>query len=672
MKLQPNNISDDDTMASNMRSFFDRAVEEVSDQTQIICPLFSTLDIVEKRYIDAELINSGGMKKIYKVFDTVTSRYVAMAKLHEDAPQKYYDPFIREARLTGLLEHPNIMTVHDIGSDEDGTPFFTMELKDGDSLDKVIGALKHRVPGYTKIYHQNDLLEMFIKVCDAVAYAHSKGAVHLDIKPSNIQIGDFGEVLVCDWGLGKIVGTADENYDRQLFNPDWLNNMTLTGDIKGTPGYMAPEQITEGGEKTMQTDIYALGCLLYSILTYSRPISGKTDAILKKTVAGAIIPPAKRYPKMAIPYGLSAVTMKAVSLLPENRYETVAQLRSEVHSYLAGFATNAENATRLTALRLFYKRNSNICHTSISFCVLIAVLVGQFVYKLNETMKQAVQSKARAENVLIKYQNERKRVAALNVQKALAEIKEKSTDRIFYHYPVRTVWGKIKKISSGPQSKSEEMELALLYMIAQDFDSAALAYKKQEKRGANKRALAICEKFRKSQKTTENLLSVEEFVSLMNDLSGHCNKETLEHFMIYDAAARKDMTGYEEVVKVLLSAWNGDVSSGVFKFDDKTKILTVRGEVFKVLGADSTAIGRKSFLAPLSLKQLNISGTKTYNLAQLRGLDDLEVLDIRNTLVTNLEPLEELSSLKVLKVTPHQFAKAQLQKVPESVVLVVE
>ena len=227
------------------------------------------------RYQDIVEIASGGMKTIYKGFDQKSQRYIAYASLNKDASTENKENFIKEARLTAKLNHPNIIPVYNIGLDEKETPFFTMELKAGDSLKDIIYGLKHKDPKYIEKYTLQNLLGIFIKICDAIAFAHSKKVLHLDIKPDNIQVGQYGEVIVCDWGLSKIYDRQSDTIDinQELLNPDKLNTKTLDGHIKGTPGFMAPEQIM-GGKKTPQTDIFSLACLLHSLFSFDIPFKG--------------------------------------------------------------------------------------------------------------------------------------------------------------------------------------------------------------------------------------------------------------------------------------------------------------------------------------------------------------------------------------------------------------
>ena len=338
-------------------------------------PVYEELLETTQRYDEGMFIDKGGMKSIYKVYDRVTKRHVAMAQLSNAYTQELYDPFIREARLTALLTHPNIIPIYDIGINDQGTPFFTMELKEGDSLQKILDSCSKGDRAYVQRYPLEILLGIFIKVCDAMAYAHSNKVIHLDLKPENIQVGRFGEVLICDWGLGKVLGTPTiNNFDQLLFNPDFLNNATLHGTIKGTPGFMAPEQISKDGEKNPQTDIYVLGCMLFSILTYQAPFTGKTDDILKKTLVGDFCFPQDNF----LPEGLKAIVTKAMQTDADKRYLLVEHMRDDVQKYLLGFAPSAEKAGFGRQLKLFYQRNKTQSLSVIFFTILLAIFTTIF------------------------------------------------------------------------------------------------------------------------------------------------------------------------------------------------------------------------------------------------------------------------------------------------------
>ena len=251
-------------------------------------PIYSELTNLNDRYSNAEEVAQGGMKSIKKVFDKATSRTIALAEPLPKIDESLYEVFLKEARLTALLEHPNIISIHDIGLNAEGLPYFTMDLKTGDTLESIFKELMAGNQKYKNIYSLNSLLVIFSKICDAVSYAHSKNVIHLDLKPANIQVGDFGEVLVCDWGLGKITNNPEtEDIEELLLDADLLNHVASKNKIIGTPGYMAPEQVDKNGVHDRSTDIYSLGCILYSVLTHQRPLNDETKSMLEKTKNGS-------------------------------------------------------------------------------------------------------------------------------------------------------------------------------------------------------------------------------------------------------------------------------------------------------------------------------------------------------------------------------------------------
>jgi len=292
--------------------------------------IFNDIKKIEERYTEFELIGEGGSKKVFKARDCLVNRYVAYASVSGNS-EEAFEAFLREARLTALLIHPNIITILDMGLNKKGRPFFTMELKVGKSLKDIIKQYSSKENQNSENLSINTLLEIFLKICDAVAYAHSQNIIHLDLKPDNIQVGKFGEVIVCDWGLGKMIGNMDNSPLK--CKSKVYSTTTLHGIIKGTPGYMAPEQVSGEMEKNQQTDIYALGAILYSLLTGTPPVDGSnTDNILEKTIDGMIPPP--KSIQNNIPSALSAVAMKALEKTPKNRYSSVEELQSEITSYI--------------------------------------------------------------------------------------------------------------------------------------------------------------------------------------------------------------------------------------------------------------------------------------------------------------------------------------------------
>ncbi|MDD7985214.1 serine/threonine-protein kinase [Lentisphaera marina] len=375
----------------SLRSMYDDA-KDYQLELDELAPLSCELKQIDVEYTEKELIATGGMKSIYKVFSSSCQRHVALAELSDHENIENFDPFICEARLTALLEHPNIIKVYEIGINKAGQPFFTMELKNGDTLQKVLN--KNQTEDDKETYSLSQLLNAFIKVCDAVAYAHAQGIVHLDLKPDNIQVGLFGEVLVCDWGLGKVVDQEKKHFTTSTFKKDILNNATLTGEVKGTPGYMAPEQITNDN-KAPQTDIYALGAILFSILCPKRLQHSNTVSIIKEAQQGT--PENLKDFRPHIPQSLFPVIEKAMQKNPHDRYANVLDLRMDVESYLNGYPTEAEQAGLLRQISKFWRRNKTICSTSSAFILLILIGLTYFITQIKASEMQAIKAKDKAE-----------------------------------------------------------------------------------------------------------------------------------------------------------------------------------------------------------------------------------------------------------------------------------
>lgn len=344
----------------------------------------------QEKYKFRKSIGHGGMKVVIQVKDRDTTRDIAMAILPDaqSRPKRDILRFVEEARITASLEHPNIVPVHDIGVDQHGSPYFTMKLIKGENLASVIRKLHDGDPEYLENYTLDKLLLIYIKICNGVAFAHSKGVLHLDLKPENVQLGDFGEVIIMDWGLAKVITEkeADETASPETDFPI-LENDTRDGVRKGTPGYMAPEQAAgKNSEKDFRTDVYSLGAILYSMLTYRNPLRGKTlKEMLGETVNGMIVPPSKRAPERLIPSGLEAVVLKAMAVRPSDRYRGAKELRNDVLAFLSGYATHAERATPLKKALLFARRH-RITVLSVSVTLFLLLVTG--LYAMMEFSRQ--------------------------------------------------------------------------------------------------------------------------------------------------------------------------------------------------------------------------------------------------------------------------------------------
>jgi len=318
-----------------------------------------------EKYGEAQRLGAGGEKEVVQVRDRDTLRDVALARPRDGrSPQA----FVREARILARLEHPHIVPVHDLGLAPDGRPYFTMKLLAGETLEAVLKRLRQGDAATIAKYPLPVLLDIFVRVCEAAAFAHSRGIIHRDIKPANVQIGDYGEVRLIDWGLAK---SLDDASDWSDLSDTSDSAATVAGIVKGTPGYMAPEQAAgHGADADVRTDTYALGALLYALLTWQPPIAGDTTtAVLCKTVTGEIVPPRLRAPDRAIPHALEAIACKALATDPVDRYPTAGALLTDVHAFTNGYATSAETAGPLRLLWLVVKR-----HRALSLVIAASLL----------------------------------------------------------------------------------------------------------------------------------------------------------------------------------------------------------------------------------------------------------------------------------------------------------
>jgi hypothetical protein len=266
-------------------------------------------------------IGKGGMGAINKSFDPLIGRHVAMKTLHSDlgVDDEETNRFIEEAQVTGQLEHPNVVPVYALSRDADNRLFFTMKLVRGQTLAEILTEM-----GESRLEMQNleRLIEIVIKVCDAVAFAHSRGVIHRDIKPANLMIGSFGQVYVMDWGIAALSRSPRMSDDK--------NKML------GTPAFMAPEQAL-GRDVGERADVYGIGSLLYVILTAQHPHQGESlNALLYDLMTDEVVAPAKRVPELVLPPELCRIVEKAMALQQSDRYPTVAELREELGAFQRG------------------------------------------------------------------------------------------------------------------------------------------------------------------------------------------------------------------------------------------------------------------------------------------------------------------------------------------------
>lgn len=426
-------------------SFFDdKTIDEGGDNTSpsgSFATLLTETDGESKYVVDREIAR-GGMGAILRSIDRDIRREVAMKVMLKSADERTRLRFVEEAQITGQLTHPNIVPVYDLGYDENNQLYFTMKMVKGRSLEEVLDELREHPRTAETRFSLHKLLTVFTKVCDAISFAHSKGVVHRDLKPANIMLGDYGEVLVMDWGLAKVgatrkarksakTSTADEEAqaaaDEEIsefvesIRTQTGSSMTLDGQVAGTPAYMSPEQ-AEGKIDAIdeRSDIYALGAILYEILCLKAPVQGSTVYEMLIAVSeGKIRPPEKRTGKHRnVPKDLSAVCMKALSKKKKDRYDTVLEMKQDIELYLEGRSVSAVDAGVMDAVVKLVKRNKGV---SISVGAAALVVLSISIYSYVSIRSALVRSEVERQKAVAASEKAQKALRAYTAEKIARE-----------------------------------------------------------------------------------------------------------------------------------------------------------------------------------------------------------------------------------------------------------
>jgi eukaryotic-like serine/threonine-protein kinase len=274
-------------------------------------------------------IGRGGMGRIHPATDRNLLRHVALKRLDRELAKvpMYKDGFIAEAQMAGQLEHPNIVPVHELAVSEEGVPYFTMKLVQGVNFDDWLRD-PLRPPGSTTRLEEG--LEIFLKVCDAVAYAHHRGVIHRDLKPENVMVADFGQTYLMDWGLSKLTRTRPASGANA--------QMEVPGPV-GTPTHMAPEQARGNpAEMDERSDVFGLGAILYELISGKLPYGEARDveSVLKRAEAGQVVPIDVACLGIGMSKRIRSIVERAVSPRPEDRYPSVVELQADVRHFLRG------------------------------------------------------------------------------------------------------------------------------------------------------------------------------------------------------------------------------------------------------------------------------------------------------------------------------------------------
>ncbi len=663
----------------------------------------------EERYAIHSLVAQGGMGAILDARDQTIRRTVAMKVMLDPRFEDDMVRFIEEAQVTGQLEHPNIVPIYELGVDAHEQVFYTMKFVRGITLKKVLDLLAAGSAGTIAKYPLAALLTVFQKVCDAVAFAHSRGVIHRDLKPENVMIGDFGEVLVMDWGLAKVGATSQScgGGEAGLGSPAYVLSArcdsgeagaTMAGMILGTPSFMAPEQ-AEGriADLDARTDIFALGGILYSILTLQVPFTGATvEEILAKVVSGRITPPAKligltqrrkgakeekepdvaapsfaplrlcvkHLPGSRVPDSLSAVAMKALATQPGDRYQSVPALQKDIEAYQGGFATGAERSGAGKQLVLLVKRHKAVSTAAVALIFLSAAFTAKVLAERNRAERSLAELRGTAPTFEAQ---SRALLAEGNLDVALAKI----------GYAV----------TLAPESADYRLARAHLFQSTQKLSAAADEYRRvlslRPDDAAAKSNLDLCARL-----LAENGGAAELQLRIQGKLLDAlvAQHRALEASPLSKVLKRGNQTA-EATIRARLASytaqkgWNEErirsrgagftVDLGDLQLGD----LSVLRDL-PIVGLDlrMTSVSDLRAIAGLPLFRLSVAQARVSDLSPLRGMK-LKELSIYNNSVQDLAPLAgmplemlsaygtQIADLTPLRGAPLDFLKIDNTKV---------
>jgi hypothetical protein len=547
-----------------------------------------------------------------------------------------------------------------MGIDEDARPFFTMELKKGRSLHLMLRD-EARKGGEFPLRQR---LSVFLRICEAVAYAHSRRVLHLDIKPENIQVGEFGEVQVCDWGMGVVLRTTEGDWEETevFLDPDIYGPLLIYS--RGTPGYMAPEQLKVGQAKSFSMDIYSLGCVLQELVTLQAPDDTKSQDWADHMV-------------------LHSIVDKARERNPTKRYCSVLELQSDLSRYLSGFSTSVEGAGFAREAQLFYRRHRIACGLVSGLVILIAAVTSVFIVELSSSRDRAEEAKRVAERAQTLFQAE-KLEAESALRNYLAACEE-SDRRLNRHalsvaelttgpflmddevFPTMVTQGlmhldAIIALDPPPESPAWRQKFLLLF-LSQDLKGALNAPKSDMSKRQD--LIALARKYAHHQNGAD-LLPAPIFSQLMVDLinskvpDGGYRLSVMERMLIYDMKFPRSEEERVTILREVLAALNPEATELKLTFKSRWRTLRVEGSQVRVLSLrDQPLCSNRNLLRFLNPLGLDLHGTAVADLGELNGLN-LMHLDIGYTAVKDLQPLTRMRSLQKLDLSPGQFTEEQL------------
>ena len=291
-----------------------------------------------KRYTNLREMARGGNALLRSGFDTVIGRTVAIKTL---LPEQYGNReerrrLLREARVTAQLQHPGTVPVYEIGDDDFWGVYFTMKRISGENFFEALKRIARKDEATMAAFSLSRRIEIVVQTCQALAYAHARGVIHRDVKPENIWVGNFGEVVLLDWGVAKVWGHPDDNQpirqsslavDPTKASETQLLTLTAGGQRPGTPLYMSPEQVDGKRGIDERSDMFSAGVVLYESLALREPFRGQDiDETFNNIKHAQVPPPSELAPDAGITPEMDAVVMKAMQKKPSDRFQTMRDL----------------------------------------------------------------------------------------------------------------------------------------------------------------------------------------------------------------------------------------------------------------------------------------------------------------------------------------------------------
>jgi serine/threonine protein kinase/Leucine-rich repeat (LRR) protein len=653
-----------------------------------------------ERYLVEGEIARGGMGAVMRAVDCDIRREVAIKYLLDQNDPRRKLRFVEEAQITGQLEHPNIVPIHELGIDAQKRLFFAMRMVRGRSLAQVLEGLRTNARDAEREYPLARLLNILVNVCHAVAYAHSRNVIHRDLKPANIMLGDFGEVYIMDWGLARVLSakppappmatlapnaaaapmatmvtgpavaapaalpltvpvaapasaapiptntaiTSGKN-SKVVTSRSSEADLTQDGAVLGTPAYMPPEQAMGHMHNVDErSDVYALGAILYEMLTLKPPVDAQGDylAVLMRVSQGEIQAPEQRTPERArkgkIPRELAAVAMKALAFKSAERYPSADELRRDIERFQEGRSVSAKGDSALEMTWKLMKRNKG-ASAGVALA-LLALLVGLGV---------SFRSWLKAETAYAAYRKEQdaKRAQAQQSVPAFVAAARMSVESRNYTDAIAQVG---VALDYEPENTDARLLRAQLQIVRRDFGAARAdlqQYLRLQPDDVSARKLnELCE--RSDPEEAGTLLA---FAAVLNELKSHTLADgLLTRYGPDSIAARKQLLGVYQ--KRIDKAWpgygrfmhvddNGVYSLYLVNNQRPTDLTPLQGIPLTSLSLEGSRVTDLSPLRGMPLTALSFWGCPVTDLKPLQGMR-LQHLNMNRTKVSDLSPLRSM------------------------------